>query len=94
MIRQNDLDKNKVHFGLFMRALKDAPADKVTVQVEGTEIGFCGDVLAGEIGRLLDELKLERSRVAFYRERYDRMEMYLKTIKRLRRDMLDWEGEN
>lgn len=35
MIRQNDLDKNKVHFGLFMRALKDAPADKVTVQVEG-----------------------------------------------------------
>lgn len=49
------LDDGELCFKLFMRALKDAPADKVSVHVEGTEVGFCGDVLATQIRKIQQE---------------------------------------
>lgn len=58
MIRLDDgtrLESNELHFGLFMRAIKDAPRDMVSVHVEGTEVGFCGDVLADQIRKLRKE---------------------------------------
>lgn len=49
------LDDGELCFKLFMRALKDAPADKVSVHVEGTEVGFCGDVLATQVRKIQQE---------------------------------------
>ena len=58
MIRLDDgtrLDSHELHFGLFMRALKDAPVGIINVHVSGTETGFCGDVLEAQIRKLRKE---------------------------------------
>ena len=72
MIRLDDgtrLDSNELHFGLFMRAIKDAPRDMVSVHVEGTEVGFCGDVLADQIRKLRKERDEARKEAEKWRDK-------------------------
>lgn len=72
MIRLDDgtrLDSCELHFGLFMRALKDAPRDMLNVHVEGTDGCFCGDILADQIRKLRKERDEARKEAEKWRDK-------------------------
>ncbi|MBQ9882001.1 MAG: hypothetical protein IJM42_05270 [Synergistes sp.] len=83
----------KIHLTLFLQALKRAQ-EKAGVRIDGTEKPFCCDLIASEIERLTDKLHVLNQRVNLYRERYERMSMFLAAADNLRSKMLDWEEKD
>ena len=81
MIRLDDgtrLDSCELHFGLFMRALNDAPRDMLNVHVEGTDGCFCGDILADQIRKLRKERDEARKEAEKWRDEAEALLDYIR----------------
>ncbi len=90
MIDSKETTEGKIHLMLFLQVLKRAQ-EKAGIRIDGNEKTFCCDLIASEIELLIDKLHVTTQRVNFYRERYERMSMFLAAADGLRCKMLDWE---